>query len=305
MTQTTGRTIEADRDDPLLAPMPRRKLGRTGWEASLLTLGGVKWDTRLTEAEAIALVHRAIELGVNTFDTAAAYSNGQSERRLGKALAGRRDEVWIDTKTGKRDAGEARRQIDESLDHLATDRIDLLFVHALDDDEDCRRVLAPNSVLKTIEEYQRAGHVRFVGVSGHWYKHNMKRILEAYPFDAALMPAGLANVAYDYDFMSEVAPVARARGAAVMGMKVFAAGRVQHAASVEPYLRYSLNQPIDTAVIGCDSIAQLEQTVRIVKQQPPPLSPVEQANLLPEAIAITQSFDKGEFSWVQHYVKDG
>src|SRR5690606_2236155 len=107
-------------------------------------------------------------------------------------------------------------------------------------------------------------------------------------FDAALMPCGVANVAYDYNYMNDVAIAARERGMAVLGMKVFAAGRVQHAASIEPYLRYSLNQPIDTAVIGCDSIAQLEQTVRIVKQQPAKLSPVELANLLPEAISITQ-----------------
>ena len=105
----------------------------------------------------------------------------------------------------------------------------------------------------------------------------MQRILGEYPFDAVLCPVGLFNLAYEYSYAQEVVPLARQRGMAVLAMKVFGAGRVKHAASIEPYLRYTLNQTIDTAVIGCDSIAQLEQTVRVVKSQPPALSDAEQA----------------------------
>jgi len=129
----------------------------------------------------------------------------------------------------------------------------------------------------------------------------MERILAEFPFDAVLFPIGLFNLAYGYSFVDTVLPLARQRGMAVMGMKVFGAGRVKHAASIEPYLRYSLNLPVDTMVIGCDSIAQLEQTVRVVKSQPPPLTAVEQAALFPECRRITQAWDKGEFNWVSHY----
>jgi hypothetical protein len=88
---------------------------------------------------------------------------------------------------------------------------------------------------------------------------------------------------------------------AVMGMKVFGAGRVKHATSIEPYLSYSLNLPVDSLVIGCDSISQLEQTVRIVKSRPPPLGATEQAALFPECRRVTQSWDAGVFAWVSHY----
>ena len=305
MTSLQNPPLSADASDPLHAPMPTRALGPTGHHASLLTLGGVKWDTQLPEDDAIALVHRAIELGVNTFDTAAGYGNGQSEARLGKALEGRRDGVWINTKTGKRDYDGACRQIDESLQRLRTDRIDLFFIHGIDNDDDLARVLAKDSVRQAIEKYRDQGVIRFAGVSGHWYKHNMQRLLEAVELDAVLLPAGLFNAAYDYDYFAEVVPAARQRKMAVLGMKVFGAGRVQHAASIEPYLRYSLHQDLDTAVIGFDSIAQLEQTVRIIKQQPGPLTPAEIESLKPEAVAVTPEFGKGEFGWVSHYRKQG
>jgi uncharacterized protein len=281
--------------------MPARSLGKTGWQASVLTMGGVKWDTQLREADAVALLVRAIELGVNTFDTAHGYGGGESERRLGRALRSAGRPVFVSTKIGDRTRDGARRQMDVSLERLGMDRVDLMFVHGLDNDDDYRQVVGPNGVLRALEEYRDAGRIRFAGVSGHWYRHNMERILAEYPFDAVLCPVGLFNIAYHYSFVDTVLPLARRRGMAAMGMKVFGAGRAKHASSIEPYLRYSLNLPVDSLVVGCDNIAQLEQTVRIVKSRPPPLTESEQAGLFPECLRITQSWDNGEFNWVSHY----
>ncbi len=289
--------------DALTVEMPKRELGKMGWQASLLTLGGVKWDTRISETEAVELIHRALELGVNTFDTAAGYGGGQSEERLGLALEGQRDRVWVETKTGDRDYDGAKRSVETSLKRLRTDRIDLLFVHGVDNDNDCEKALSPDGVLKALEEYRAAGNIRYIGVSGHWYKQNMKRFVEAYPVDAALFPAGYFNIAYDYSYLDDVLPAIRKRGAAALGMKIFAAGRVGHAVSIEPYLRYSVNLPIDTLVIGCDSIQQLEEMVSVIKREPDPLSEAEMDALKPEAIHVTQEFESGEFNWVSHYKK--
>lgn len=288
-------------DEALLATMPQRPLGQTGWNASLLTLGGVRWDTLLNDEEAVALVHRALALGVNIFDTAAAYGNGESERKLGIALEGHRQNIWLNTKIMDRTYDGAKRQIETSLQRLRTDYVDLMFVHSLDNEEQYHQIMAPHSVLKAIEEFRDAGHIRHIGVSGHWVKDVQARIIQEYPFDAVLFPAGLFNLAYQYNFLETVLPVARARNMAVLGMKIYGAGRIQHVQSIEPYLRYSLNQDIDTAIIGCDSIAQLEQTVRIVKSRPSPLTEKEIAELLPEAVAVTQSWDEGQFSWVEGY----
>lgn len=298
---TKMKTNAANTQDTLYAPMPKRALRGLDWQASVLTLGGVKWDTQIPEGEAIELIHRALELGVNTFDTAAAYADGESERRLGKALEGRRADVWINTKTTHRDYDGTRRDMDRSLKHLRTDRIDLMYVHGIEDDADCAKVLRPDGVLKAMAEYRDAGHIRHIGVSGHWYKQNMIRAIEAYPFEAVLMPVGIFNEAYGYSYLKEVVPVAREKGIAVMGMKVMGAGRAKHAADVTPYLQFSINQDIDTAVIGCDSLAQLENNVRIVKAQPPALPATETEALFREARDVTQAWDAGEFNWVQHY----
>lgn len=287
--------------DLVTVPMPVRPLGRFGWSSSIITMGGVKWDTQRTDEEAIALVHRAIDLGINTFDTAHAYGNGESERKLGLALAGSRNKAWVNTKIMDRSYDGAMRQIETSLKRLQMDHVDLMFVHSVDHEEDYRQIMAPNSVIRAIEECRDAGQIRHVGVSGHWVKHIMARLIQEYPFEAVLFPAGFFNIAYDYRFVDEVMPIARERGMAVLGMKVLAAGRVKLAQSVEPYLRYSLSLPIDTAVIGVDDVAQLETMVRVAKGDLVPLNEVEERTLKSEALEITQAWDEGEFNWVQGY----
>jgi len=281
--------------------MPTRELGPFDWRASVITMGGVKWDTQLSDEDVVALMHRALELGVNTFDTAHGYGEGESERKLGIALEGIRERVWLNTKTMDRTYDGAMKQMEISLKRLRTDAVDLMFVHSVDNEDDYRQIMAPNSVLKAMEEMRDAGRVRHIGVSGHWVKELMARLIQEYPFEAVLFPVGLFNRAYGYSFVDTVLPIARERSMAVLGMKVYAAGRVKHTRSVQPYLRYSLNLPIDTAVLGMDDLAQLEENVRIAKSSPPPLTDEEQQNLIPEALAVTRSFDSGEFSWVSGY----
>jgi aryl-alcohol dehydrogenase-like predicted oxidoreductase len=297
----TATLVRSESDELLTAPMPQRPLGHTGWNASVLTLGGVKWDTQCTDDEAAELIHRAMELGVNTFDTAHIYGDGESERKLGLALEGRRDKIWLNTKVIDRTYDGAMRQMETSLKRLRTDRVDLMFVHSLDSEEHRQQILAPNSVLKAVEEMKAARHIRHIGISGHWVKDVMAQILTEYDFEAVLFPIGLFNHAYDYRFVDTVLPVARQRNMAVFGMKVFGAGRVKHAASIEPYLRHALHVPVDSMIIGSDSIRQLEGKVRIIKSGPPALTDAERAALVPEAIAITQEWDMEEFNWVSGY----
>src|SRR5439155_27197663 len=97
-----------------------------------------------------------------------------------------------------------------------------------------RQIVAPNSVLKAMEELKGAGSIRHIGVSGHWVRDVMARLIQEYPFEAVLFPVGLFNTAYAYSFVDTVLPVARERNMAVLGMTAYAAGRVKHARSVEP-----------------------------------------------------------------------
>lgn len=293
----------AAQEDVIDAPMPMRPLGNFGWKASILTLGGVKWDVLRTDDEAAAIVHRARELGINTFDTAHAYGNGESQRKLGLALEGVREQVWVNTKTMDRTYDGAKRQIETSLERLRTDYVDLLFVHSLDNEEHYRQILAPNSVLKALEEFKAAGHVRHIGVSGHWVRDVMAKIIQEYPFEAVLFPVGVFNLAYQYSFVDTVLPIAKERDMAVLGMKVCAAGRIKNVHDIAPYFRYSLNLPIDTEVVGMDTLAHLEENVRLAKSGLAPLDAAEVEALLPEALAVTQEWDAHEFNWVEGYTE--
>lgn len=282
--------------------LPTRPLGKTGWNATVITLGGVKWDTQVPEDEAVAIIRRAIELGVNTVDTAHGYGGGQSETRLGIALQGLRDRVFLSTKTWQRSYDDAMREMELSLKRLQVEHVDLMVVHSLDNEEEYRQIMARPSVLDAMEKLRDQGLVRHIGVSGHWVKHVLQRIITEYPFDAVICPIGAFNVAYNYTFHDTVIATARERGMAILGMKVYGAGRVKHAKSVEPYLRYSLHQPVDTLIVGADSIAQIEETVRIAASNPAPLTSEELNAILPEAIEITQEFGDGEFRWISHYI---
>lgn len=159
--------------------MQYQQLGRTGLRVSRLCLGtmtfGISgtppWSSVgvLEQAEATALVDQALEAGINFIDTANVYSIGESERLLGQALVGRRDEVVIATKAngamgeGVNDRGQSRphlmRQVEESLQRLGTDWIDLYQLHSFDP------ATPLEEVLQTLDDLVRSGKVRYVGCS--------------------------------------------------------------------------------------------------------------------------------------------
>ncbi|MCE2542030.1 MAG: aldo/keto reductase [Acidobacteria bacterium] len=155
--------------------MHYRLLGNTGVYVSELCLGamtfGTQWEAigTLGQKEANALVHRSLDAGVNFFDTADVYSTGDSEEILGRALAGRRQEVVIATKVrgrmgpGANDVGLSRLHImqaaEASLKRLGTDYIDLYQIHRNDPVADIEETLA------ALTDLVRAGKVRYIGCS--------------------------------------------------------------------------------------------------------------------------------------------
>lgn len=146
-----------------------RRLGRTGLRVSVYGLGTNAFGGRADEDTSVALIHHALDHGVNLLDTANIYTGGRSEQIIGKAIRGRRSQVLVATKCGMRvgdgpnDAGASRghilREVDGSLRRLGTDYIDLYQIHEFD----------PNTpeeeTLRALDDLVRQGKVRYVGCS--------------------------------------------------------------------------------------------------------------------------------------------
>ena len=268
--------------------IPKRVLGRTGAEVTALGLGGVCWNLVDSDAEAVSVVHRAIDLGITYLDTASGYRD--SERRLGLALRDRdRQGLFIATKCIKRSGDDARRELAESFEHLQLDVIDLMQLHGIDADGSLDEVLRPDGALRLIEEYQRAGRIRFVGLTGHNHPGVFVRLLEQYPFDVILNPAGPVNRVWN-DFLSTSLAAARTRGMGVVGMKIMAYGKVPPA-DRSAYLRYALSQAIDVAIVGMDTPAQVEEHVRVAESFTP-MALEEEQRVLEGALSLVVAAGK-------------
>jgi aryl-alcohol dehydrogenase-like predicted oxidoreductase len=153
--------------------MQNRILGRTGVSVSPLCLGAMMFGPwgNSDEADSIRVIHRALDAGINFVDTADVYSAGESEKIVGKALAGRRDDVVLATKffmpmgTGPNERGGSRRWIiraaESSLRRLDTDYIDLYQVHRPSPDTDVEETLG------ALTDLVRQGKVRYIGSSSY------------------------------------------------------------------------------------------------------------------------------------------
>lgn len=274
-----------------MSELPKRPLGRTGHEVTVVSLGGVKYNQR-SEAHAVEVVNRALDLGINYIDTAHGYSH--SERKIGLVLKDRRDEVFLATKSTQRGRDGMRREIEQSFERLQTDRLDLVQIHDLHTEEQLAQVTGPDGALRAIEEYREAGSVRFIGVTGHRYPELLAKALREYPFDTILVSLGAMQAAVR-PFYDTVMPVARERGVGIVGMKVMAHGWFGEAGLAEDALRFVMGRDdVATALVGVDDVEQLEQNVRVACENRP-LTDAEQQSLLEKVRGMYE--DEPDRAW--------
>lgn len=244
--------------------LEKRKLGSTGQEVTLIGLGGEGiLRTYGYERNAVNLINRAIDLGVNYLESARAYSG--SEQYYGKALQDRRKEIFLTSKSHARDKQGALKHLDETLSNMNTDYLDLWQVHDVRTGHDVSAIFGAGGAIEAFHEARSKGLARFIGVTGHHDPVILKRCLELFDFDTVLMPVNLAEPSHK-SFVEDVAPIALSKGMGIIGMKVYLRGmmtQIPWYESPKPFLSYSLSQPISTAVIGCDNIEQLEENVAL------------------------------------------
>jgi len=237
-------------------------------------LGGYHLGQVKTVTEAIRIVHAAIDAGITFLDNAWEYHDGESERRMGRAIRDRRDQVFLMTKvcTHGRDARVAMRQLDDSLRRLHTDHLDLWQVHECVYHNDPDLHFAKGGVVEALARAKSQGKVRYVGFTGHKDPDIHLRMLAAgFPFDACQLPLNGFDAGFR-SFQARVLPELARQGIAAIGMKSLGGdGRVirKRTARVKDALRYAMSLPVCTTVSGIDSMKVLRQNVAIVRNFSP------------------------------------
>ncbi len=246
--------------------MEYRTLGRTGERVSALGIGGAHAARPRDAAESIRLIRTAIDAGVTFMDNCWDYSGGEAEVRMGQALRdGYRERVFLMTKIDGHTATAAAAQIDQCLQRLQTDRIDLLQVHEVIRPDDPERVFAPGGTMEALLAAQRAGKIRFLGFTGHKDPDiHLKMLGMGFDWDTVQLPLNCVD-RHHRSFEERVLPVLVERGIGVLGMKPLAAGEAVRSgtATAEECLRYALSLPTSVVITGCDSLAILEQALRV------------------------------------------
>ena len=254
--------------------IPTRPLGKTGVEVSILGLGGAHMGMP-PEAEGIKLTHAAINAGVTFMDNAWEYNDGESERRMGRALAqgGYRQKVFLMTKDCAHDrkANHSMLKLEESLQRLQTDYLDLWQIHEVVWQDDPDWIFAPGGSAEAVLKAKEQGKVRFIGFTGHRHPDIHKRMLsQGFPWDTVQMPLNALD-AHFASFEREVLPVLLEQNIGVIGMKSFAGKHLLESGVVTPQeaLAYALSLPLSTLVSGIDSMKVLEQNVAVARDFQP------------------------------------
>ena len=237
---------------------------------SALGLGGYHIGKMKTERDAIGIVQAAIDAGVTFMDNAWEYHAGRSETIMGKALAGRRERVFLMTKvcTHGRGKREAMKQLDQSLKRLRTDRLDLWQIHECVYDNDPERHFARSGVVEALEQARAQGKTRFIGFTGH--KHpdiHLAMLKRDFVWDTCQLPLNCFDASFR-SFEREVLPILVGRGIAPLGMKSLSGDGRQvkrRVVSAQEALRYAMSLPVATTISGIDSMRVLRQNLNVAR----------------------------------------
>jgi uncharacterized protein len=248
--------------------IPQRVLGKTGQKLTIIGQAGGRFPLCSYE-DAKAVTLRAYELGINYFDCARIYWNGRSEEAYGEVLSPFRKNIFLTTKSPQRTRKGAEEDLDKSLRALKTDHVDLWQIHQVGTLQEVEQIFAPGGAIEAFEAAKAAGKCRFIGFTGHRDPEVHLAMLKQYDkYDTILMPLNPADPAY-LSFEQMVLPVAVGRGMGIQGMKSTANAGLLTEIHLKDCLTYVLSLPIHCLALGCTTVGQIEDDVRIAQQFKP------------------------------------
>jgi len=237
--------------------MQKRKLGKTGLDVSVVGFGGT-WISELNMPEAVKVIQRAFELGINYFDTAKL--DGDSEEKLGAALKDVRDECVLATKTASRTRSESLTDFKSSLRRLKTDRLDLIQLHGIDDEKTLGKATGPDGSLQMCKKARSKGLVDFIGVTGH-KPHILIKAIETNEFDTILVPLNVVT----RQALEELIPRAKELDVGVAIMKPLSAKTSRLITCLyNPSLSLLSDEPELKAFLGQDVASMVKSALRFV-----------------------------------------
>lgn len=239
--------------------MEKRRLGKTEEMLSVIGFGGILVSSETAEMSSEA-VSKSIERGINYFDVAPSYGN--AEEMLGPALEPYRQDVFLACKTGKRTAGEAREELEQSLKKLRTNHFDLYQLHAVKTKEDVDTILGPGGALETFVQAREEGLVRYLGFSAHSEEAAIA-LMKNFDFDTILAPFNWVCW-LEGGFGAKMLAEAKKRDMGILALKALAKRRWKEGeehkwsktwySPVDTYqealmaVRFTLSKPITAAV---------------------------------------------------------
>jgi len=301
--------------DPGKTPLPTRVLGKTGVRVSILAMGtGSRFLSYEGEDEALAAAKKCLDGGITYIDTADDYGKGHlSEQRIGKAIQGRRDGLFLATKISSRDPDEAKRSVELSLKSLGVDHVDLLHIHSLLGEEDLAKVEAKGGVLEQLHKFRDQKMTRFIGITSHTDPAALGTALERHDFDctqmalnagmAAMMSGGkgkgmVPNDAMKTSFETNALPVAVRKKMGVLAIKSFAQDSLIGQAPVEKLLYYTLSLPITAAVVGMPKLEHIDHNLSLARA----FKPLPSAEMHELAVRLSSKNKQALEHFFRHHV---
>jgi aryl-alcohol dehydrogenase-like predicted oxidoreductase len=293
--------------------MPTRNLGKTGYKVGIFSLGGQaslekpnQWDA------AVPIIERALDLGVNYIDTSSIYGGPErwSEQYVGKVMAHRRNEAFLATKTKERTRDGSMRMIEKSLELLKTDHVDLWQLHDVGIPKNVDDIFGKGGAMEALLEMKDQKVVRHLGITGHFRPDALMECIHRYPFDTILMAINAADP-HHFSFNAELLPLAVEKQMGIIGMKIPGRGRLLSSWTPPPLEQqkhswegmvlaptpgtltmreavfYALSRPVSTIIVGCDTIAQLEENVQHAREFTP-LSDKQAAEIVAKAEPVSK-----------------
>jgi uncharacterized protein len=287
--------------------MKYRMLGQTGENVSIIGVGGFHLSKPADPQLAIRIVRTALDNGVNFLDNSWDYGEGESERRMGKALRdGYRGKAFLMTKIDGRSAKGAAGQLEESLRRLQTDRVDLLQFHEVIRMDEPERIFAAGGALEAVLRARQQGKVRYIGFTGHKSPEIHKHMLEVaerhnFRFDTIQMPLNVMDAHY-HSFEQLVLPIALQKQMGILGMKPMGDPFIlqSNTLSAPECLRYAMSLPVSVTITGVDSMSILQQALDLVESFEP-LTPQERAALLARTANAAKNGESERYKVSQHF----